>query len=165
MTNNTGLDIFISASLKYPELNAIKFQTDRELIIFEFAIKGRIAFQQKTLFEQKTKDCLNLFYKMKDKQAVSLDYEFRENSGISLLRFYRDVKSLSEEEIELFVLLLREHFADLLLRDNNSIIAEDSLKRQLKKNLLSKAGNEKATDFFAYREEGRVFVYNNSAGG
>lgn len=160
MANNTGLDIFISVSLKYPELNAIKYQANRELIIFEIALKGKIAFQQKKLFEQKTKACLKLFYKMKNKQPVSLDWRFRENSEITLLRFYRDVNSLSEEEIELLVFLLREHFADLLLRDKNSIIAEDSLKRQLKKNLLRKVGNENCTDFFAYREEGRVFVYN-----
>jgi hypothetical protein len=160
MTNNTGLDIFISASLKYPELNTIKYQANRELIIFEIALKGKITAQQKSIFERKITDCLNLFYKMKNLQAVSLEWRFKDSSEITLLRFYRDVNSLSEEEIELLVLLLREHFDDLLVRDNNSIIAEDSLKRQLKKNLLKKVGNKNATNFFAYREEGKVFVYN-----
>lgn len=54
MTNNTGLDIFISASLKYPELNTIKYQANRELIIFEIALKGKLQLSRKVYLKEKS---------------------------------------------------------------------------------------------------------------
>jgi len=162
MIDNSGLDIFIATSLKYPELNAVKYQADKDRIILEVALNGNIITQQRKRFIEKTVARLSILHKLSQKTPLLLELAFKEVSGMTFLRFYRDIKSLTEEEIELFILFLREDFSDLLLGDKSTIITEDSFKRKVKKNLLQKIikDNNDTTIFFANREEGRVFVYN-----
>ncbi|MDD3267737.1 MAG: hypothetical protein PHX14_00315 [Syntrophomonadaceae bacterium] len=163
MKNDCGLDIFISISLKYPELNAVKYQADQEKIFLELALKQDIDKRHKETFIRKLEDCLRIFHRLSSTWPSLMDLSFQENGGVSFLRVYRDINTLVEEEIELLLLMVREEFKDLLFQNDDRIILEDSVKKRLKKNLLSKinTGNLGATNFLAYRQEGRVLVFNS----
>lgn len=162
MTNNSGLDIFITISLKYPELNRVKYQVDKDQIILEVALKENVVNHKRNTFIEKIDAHLSLLHKLSHKKPILLELDFKEVSGITFLRFYRDTKSLTEEEIELFFLLLMEDFSDLIIKDSESIVTGDFFKNKVKRNLLRKMVSESSsvTNFFAYREAGRVFVFN-----
>lgn len=163
MNNDWGLDIFISISLKYPELNAVKYQTDQETIFLELALNRNIDKVHKETFIKKIEDCLLIFHKLSSTLPSLMNLSFEENGGINFLRIYRDIKTLDEEEIELLLHMVREEFRDSLFKADERIIVADSVKKRLKKDLLNKlnTGNVGATSFLAYRQEGRVLVFNN----
>jgi len=161
MVNSCGLEVFIAASLKYPELNAVKYQVDREKIVMEVVLKGKIDHRHKTLFSKKLRGFLSLLHKLSGKEPSLLELDFKEISDVTFLRFHRDVNSLTEEEIGLFVMLLREDFKSMLFSDKSSIIAADSSQKKIKRDLLQKITECKnTTKFFAYREQGKVFLFN-----
>lgn len=163
MNNDCGLDIFISISLKYPELNSVKYQADQEIIFLELALKQNIDKSHKESFIRKLEDCLLIFHRLSSTWPSLLELSFQEKGGVNFLRVYRDIKTLCEEEIELLLLMVRDEYEDLLFQDDSRIIVGDSVKKRLKKNLLEKinTGNAGATNFLAYRQEGRVLVFNS----
>lgn len=162
MTAENGLDTFINVSLEYSELNAIKYEADRDRVSLEVVLKGLISNERQEQFISKVKSCLLSFYKLSHQVPKFVDFSIDEKAGITFLRFYRDMSSLSEGEINLFIVLLNEEFADLLLVEDSSIIAKESFKKQVKKDLLQRIHkNDMYTNsFFACRDKGRVLVFN-----
>jgi len=161
MVNSSSLDIFLDVSLKYAELNAVIYQADKDRIILEVALEGEFDSQQKTGFAEKIRECLSFLHKLYGKKPLFLELLFKEASNMTFLRFCRDVDSLTEEEIELFIMLLKENFPGLLLRDEGSIVTEDSFQKKIRKDLLQEiTKSPSSTKFFAFREQGRVFLFN-----
>lgn len=162
MDNDLGLDVFLTVSLEHPEINAVKYLAEREQIILEVALNTAIDPMKRGQFLKKTQDCLELFHHLAGKKPKLMKIELIEKSGLSLLRFYRDVGTLSQDEISLLILILQEEFANLLVKDDNDIVSKDAFKRKLKRSLMQKLNHDQsnATDFLAYRKEGRVFVFN-----
>ena len=162
MTDENGLDTFINVSLKYSELNAIKYEADRDRISLEVVLKDLISYERQEQFISKIKSCLLSFYKLAHLAPEFVDFNFDEKAGITFFRIYRDMSSLSEGEINLCIVLLNEEFADLLLTDDSSIIAKESFKKQVKNDLLQKVHKNDiyTNSFFACRDKGRVFVFN-----
>jgi len=162
MKNIPGLDIFVSASLKHPELNAVKYEADKELIMFEFALETNLELEARKSFVENVENCLQLFVGLNGIKPTVLKINCLLHSGFTFLYVYRDIKSLSEEEITLLVDLVKREFNHLLIKDRSSIIAEEQYKRRIMKNLINKMnkGYNSSTNFFAYREEGKVFVFN-----
>lgn len=162
MEIDSGLDIFLTASLNHPEFNAVKYLADKEEIILEIAFDTVIENEKRESLEKKIRACLNLFYRLSGRSPELLDVELTDKAELSFLRFYRDVRTLSQEEIGLLILLLREEFANLLVKDDSDIIAKDAFKRKLKRSILQKINrdNTNPTEFLAYRKEGRIFVFN-----
>lgn len=160
MTNGSGLDIFLTISLKYPELNAVRYLVDKHQIILEVALQGNIDYQKKT-FTEKMRKHLSLLHKLSNKEPVLLELGFKEVAEITFLRFCRDVSSLTEEEIELFLSLLMQDFSGMIIKDPENLTCKDTLNTKTKRNLLKKMTTDNSvTDFFAYREQGKVFVFN-----
>ncbi len=162
MGRDSGLDIFLTASLNHPEINAVKYLANKERIILEMALNTVIEPVKRESFLKKIRDCLHLFYRLSGYKPDLVKVELTDKSGLSFLRFYRDAKTLSQDEIELMILLLQEEFDNLLVKDNSAIIAKDAFKRKLKRSILQKINCDSAnsTEFLAYRKEGRVFVFN-----
>lgn len=162
MNRDLGLDVFLTISLDHPEINAVKYLADKEQIILEVAFNAVIEPMKRESFLKKTRDCLDLFHRLAGKKPELMKIELIDKSELSFLRFYRDVGTLSQDEISLLILILREKFANLLLKDSNDIVAKDAFKRKLKRTLMQKLNRSSSdsTDFLAYRKEGRVFVFN-----
>ena len=163
MYQDSGLDVFISASLKYPELSAVRYEADQERLIFEAALQGEVSLEKQAEFEQQVVAAVKLFHSIKGTEPrwISLDYR-QYAPGLILLRYHRDSYSVSEEETELFIELLADAFLDQIFRDSTNMEIEESVKRKVKRNLIQKISREDAETnrFLSYREGGRVLVFN-----
>ena len=160
MTNDSGLDFFLTISLKYPELNAVKYLVDKHQIILEVALQGNVGNRQDE-FIIRTEEHLSLLHKLSNKQPIVFELSFKDVSGITFLRFCRDISSVTEEEIELFLFLLMEDFAGTIIKDLENVACKNTFNTKTKRNLLKKITIDKSvTNFFAYREQGKVFVFN-----
>lgn len=163
MTQKSGLDVLISAFVHYPELSSVKYEAAKDQLKIEVALNGPVDEVFIKGFVNKTCDCLRLYHELSYIKPDLWELTYTTQAGITLLRLYRDFKSVTEGEVELFVLLLREYFVSLLVRDENSdVLAEESYAREIRKSLVhkTKQGDILSKNFFAYRDEGTMFVFN-----
>ncbi len=164
MENNAGLDIFISVLLRYPEFNAVKYDAANGEIKIEVALQGEIERKSQDSFVTETMKCVGLFHKLSgiETSIIKIRFEEYSKSNLTFLRYNRDVESLTEGEVEVFAGLLQKRFNEFIIKDSGKIITEDVLKNRIKENLLYKINREKTStsNFLAYREHGRVLVFN-----
>jgi len=162
MDTGTGLDATISVFIRYSELSAVKYDAKRDIIKIEIALNDSIKQEQGSRFINRCHQCMALYYNMTDMEPKHINLQFIENSGITILRLYRDSQTLREEEMELYVRLVRQEFASLLIRDDNNIVELAALSGDEKRNILHKIRqlHESYHNIFAYRDKGRLFVFN-----
>lgn len=162
MKIDSGVDAILSSFIRYTELSAVKYDAEKDIIKIEVALNGCIGDKHRSSFITRYHQSMLLFHNMLKSEPAYMDLEFIEKSGITIVRLYRESLSLREEEIELFVLLLRQEFSSLLVRDDNDMLAEAAFSRDVKDTVLKKIRESRKPyqNIFAYRDEGRVFVFN-----
>ncbi|MDD4801592.1 MAG: hypothetical protein PHF24_01435 [Syntrophomonas sp.] len=162
MEMDSGMDAILSSFIRYTELSAIKYDAQKDVIKIEAALNGCINEQQSQRFIAKYNKSTALYHSIKGIQPGYMDLEFIEQYGITILRLYRESQTLQEEEIELFVLLLRQEFVDLLMKEENDMLAQAALTEDIKVTVMKKIKQLKQPchNIFVYRDKGRVFVFN-----
>ena len=164
MEENAGLDIFICVLLKHPEFNAIKYDAVNGEIKIEVALQGEMDGESQEGFITEAQKCIGFFHQiaMIKTSIMKIKFEKYHASNLTFLRYYRDVETLTEGEVEIFASLLQKCFNEFIIRDSGKIITEDVYKKRIKENLLYKINREKTStsNFLAYREHGRVLVFN-----
>jgi hypothetical protein len=160
MQINAGLEIIISTSAKYRELNAVRYNADENTIMLEFALLGAADLEPVLKYIANGLDTYqHLFSQASRLTRITLT----ESLGISLLRVTRDVDTVSEEEIDLLVDLIRTHLADRIIVNDDQEIGQERLKKRLTNKLLKRVNNSDigAMNFSIFREEGKIFILNN----
>ena len=162
MDKGSGLDALVTVFLRHTELSAVKFDTVRDIVKIEIALNTSLTEQQGNRFIDICRKSMALFYRMGNLEPIHISLKFIEHAGVTILRLYRDSQTLIEEEIELFVRLIRQEFASWLIRDDNDMVTAAILNSDEKKQVLSKikSGQESYRNVFVYRDQGRVFVFN-----
>jgi len=164
MKDNAGLDIFISVLLRYPEFNAVKYDAANEKILIEIALQGEIEPDSKESFIKEVQECIKLLHRLSNTETsvVNISFEEYRKSHLTFIKYKRDVENLTEAEIEIFAGILQKRFNQLIIKDSGVKITADHLKKQVKENLLYKIhrGKTNSSKFLAYRDDGRVLVFN-----
>ncbi len=162
MDKGSGLDALMSAFIRYAELSAVKFDAVRDIIKIELALDTSLTEEQGNRFIIACHRSMALFYKMSNLKPIHISFKFIEHAGITILRLYRDSKTLMEDEIELFIKLVRQEFASWLIRDDNDIVTTAILNGDEEKHLINKIrqSHDSYHNLFIYRDQGRVFVFN-----
>lgn len=165
--NETGLEIFLNVSVNFPEINIVKYDYNSDLLIIEVALGREIEQEQEEQFITRGRECIQLLHNLKETRPEIFSIKFKRLAGLTFLRYYRDVKSLGESEISLLISLLRDEFYDCLLDDGKTALTFDSCKKQVKRDLLRQLNNyQNNTGYlFAYRDQGRLCMFNRNSGG
>lgn len=157
-----GIDVLISAFVHYPELSAVKYEAQKDILKIEILLNAKLPDQVLDQFIDSVKQCLKLYFNLSHTSPRLTEIKYSRSSDITLLKIYRDAGSLSEKEMELYILLLREKFNNILVREQNSRMSEASCEKHIKRNMLQadKNGTLANATLFAYRDEGTMFVFN-----
>lgn len=162
MNADSGLDAVISAFIRYPEISSIKYEARDNTVAMEMILKGHIVDKQMKRFVERTKQSLTLFYKLRQINARQLVINFASRRDITILTFSRDNCSLSEEEIELYVILASQAFSAVLLTDMLKQDYNGRSYHDFKKSVMQKINRERHPyqKVFAYRDGGKMFVFD-----
>lgn len=165
--NETGLEMFLNVSVNFPEINVVKYDFNSDLLIIEVALGREIGLDQEEKFTTRGRECIQLLHNLRETRPEIFIMKFKRLAGLTFLRYYRDVKSLNESEINLLISLVRDEFYDCLLDDGKTAITRDSFKKQVKRDLLQQLNNyhNNTGYLFAYRDQGRLCMFNRNTGG
>jgi len=162
MTLYAGLDAVISAFIRNPELSSIQYKTGQNIIEMEMILKDNIENEKQQLFCRKTTAAIQMLHKLRGKENSDLRINFDIQGNISILTLYRDAFTLSEEEIDLYVKLAGFAFPNMLLRETDETELQSKAVNDIKKRLLQDIShkNNTANNIFAYRDRGKMFVFD-----
>ncbi|RKO68092.1 hypothetical protein [Desulfofundulus salinus] len=161
VTDSVGL--LISILVRYPEVATINFDPGRQVLKFTFIASRVLNRREIAAVKEKLLDSIEVFSMLEGKQTrVSLiDHQICDH--LTMIEVQRDVETLVQEEIALIVQLLRQLLNDNLVAEaNDSLFEEDLLIQEeiIEHMLDSMRAAAEDKHLFAFREDGRVLVFN-----
>lgn len=157
-----SIDFFVSIMLRYPEITSIKYDPVRSRIIFTFIIKEVIPEGKQVKFRKNLTLSIETFHQLEDKKFKEVRVENAVCDKIILIKVYRDVHTLSSEEIGMIVKLFRESFGRKIMVEAHRMLDEDFLSQEEKvQDYLERLKHTQLEKrLIALREEGKVLVFN-----
>jgi hypothetical protein len=161
VTDSVGL--LISILVRYPEVATINFDPENHLLKFTFIYSQVLGDNELENLKDNLMNSIEVYNLLegKDTRLVSLNRQVYDN--LTLIEVQRDVDTLVQEEIALIVELFHRHLnANLVTEENDQFIEEEIIAQEemIDHMLESIKGSTEDKFLFAFREEGRVLVFN-----
>lgn len=162
MSQHEGIDVLISAFVHYSELSSVKYEEQNDILKVDILLNSLVGEEVLTQFINRVRQCLKLYFSLAQKSPRIVEMEYSKKDEITLVRLYRDAESLSEKEMELYILLLRDQFDGILIKEQKTKVSEKSCERHIKQSLLQAEKNGRLMNrtLFAYRDKGTMYVFN-----
>jgi len=147
--------------VRYPEISSICCEPDTQEIKFTFLLNENE--NNINEFSKLVDKCLSTLFYLK-KEEVTSPFNIKHNTcgKLTVLDIYRKLDNLTSQELNLIISLTQEYFKDSLVIEVEELTKEDQLfQEDLIGIMLDNLGQELTTQkLFAFREEGRVMVFN-----
>lgn len=161
VTDSVGL--LISILLRYPEVATINFDPDHHLLKFTFIYLQVLGNNELKTIKEKLLDSIEVYNHLEGKETRFVSLTHQVCGNLTLLEVQRDVDTLAQEEITLIVELFRQYLnTNLVTEDNEQLIVEDLLAQEEMIDHMLESIKDSTEDkcLFAFREEGKVLVFN-----
>lgn len=157
-----GVGLLISILLRYPEVSVIRYEPNENVLGFSFISSDTIDDEYLKKIETTLIDGIEAWNLLENRKPKIMEIYTESTDGLSKIEMLRDMDSLSLEEVSLLVSLLDQMGVEIIVEGNESYLEEDLLlQEEVIRHLLD---NIKKCDYnknlFAFREEGRVLVFN-----
>ncbi len=161
LTDSVGLLIFIL--VRYPEVATINFDPEKQLFKFTFIYSQILGNNELISLKEKIINSIEVYTLLEGKSTKLVSISHQTCDNLTLIEVKRDVDTLVLEEITLIVELFHQHLNNsLVTEENDSLIEEEMLAQEemIEHMLESIKGSTEKKYLFAFREEGRVLVFN-----
>nr|WP_277998977.1 hypothetical protein [Moorella sulfitireducens] len=158
-----SIGLLISILVRYPEVATINYEPGEQVLRFTFMLSRSLSGEIVREFASKFRKSLEVFNYLEGREARTVNLKYTPYDQLTALEVQRDVATLSRDEIDLIIALVREEFASCLVAENNDNIMEEELLIQeelIDRMLESVRGTVPERRLIAFREEGRVMVFN-----
>ncbi|GAB6157549.1 hypothetical protein JCM39194_07490 [Desulfotomaculum varum] len=161
LTNSVSL--LISILIRYPEVARINFDPEHNLLKFTFMYAGILQENEITQLKAKIISSIEVYHVLEGKKprVVNLAYEI--SDALTMIEIERDVDTLVQEEITLMVELFRRYVHESLVTEESDLPTDEDLlvQEELIEHMLESIKRKSETKkLYAFREEGRVLVFN-----
>lgn len=161
LTNSISL--LISILIRYPEVAKINFDPENHVLKFTFMYAGVLSDTEIDELKHNILSSIEVYNTLECKypQVVNLDYKISDN--LTMIEIQRDVDTLVQEEIALMVELFRQSIhKSLITEESDQLVDEDLMVQEeliehMLESIKTKSENKR---LYAFREEGRVLVFN-----
>ncbi len=160
-TESVGL--LMSILVCYPEVSTINFFPEKQLLKFTFIYSRVLGDNELAELKKRLVDSIEAYNHLEGKEILQLAISHNVCDNLTMIEVQRDVHSLVQEEITLIVELFRQcPHANLVTEENDRLIEEDIIVQEemIEHMLQCMKGTTEKKYLFAFREEGRVLVFN-----
>lgn len=153
------VDLLVSLLVRFPEIGAVHYEPLDKALRFVYLLKE--GDRDLTSFPHIYKSHLSIFHLLKKKEPNVNSLKITRNSQLTVMEITRDLATLSLEELNLTIELLRDCCGTALVREGPPEEEGDAWEHNaLIESLLASAslvGPERLTGF---RQDGRVLVFS-----
>lgn len=161
LTDSVGL--LISILVRYPEVSTINFDPGKQLLKFTFIYSQVLGDNELASLKGKLLDSIEAYNLLEGKETLLIAINHNVCDNLTMIEVQRDVHSLAQEEITLIVELFRQYLnSNLVTEENERLFEEDIIAQEemIEHMLQCIKGSAENKYLFAFREEGRVLVFN-----
>jgi len=160
---NDSVGLLISILVRYPEVAAINFDPEEHLLKFNFICSRAVDEEEMQQFEIHVLDHIRAFNYLEKKEVPLVEITHQAFDDLTVIEIKRDVETLAQDEINLVVEVFYQYWEKDLISDlgdnliEEELVVQDEIIEHMLESVKDSVGNKK---LYAFREEGRVLVFN-----
>lgn len=161
VTDSVGL--LISILIRYPEVATINFDPGQQVLKFTFIASRVLDSGELNDVRKNVQDSIDVFNLLEGKQVRVNAITHQICDQLTMIEVQRDVDTLVQEEIALIVELFHQCLETTLVTEANEPLFEEDLliQEEIIEHMLESIKDSAEDKFlYAFREEGRVLVFN-----
>ena len=158
-----SMGLLISILVRYPEVGSINFDPQSHELRLTFILAGALENNEVATIKELLMDSVSVYHQLEKIRPHVFLVEWNNNDNYTILDVKRDVDTLSRNEISFLMELFHTQFQNILITDNSEEIWEEDLQIQEEMigHMLESIKNGMSDKkLIAYREEGKVLVFN-----
>lgn len=158
-----SIGLLISILVRYPEVGSIHFDPQSHGLKLIFIMAGTLDDRETLALTEKITESIETYYQLEKIKPQVMSLTWQCNDGYTILELKRDIDTLSRDELSFIIELFELHFHRVLVVDTCEELFEEDLQIQeeiighMLENMKNGLPDKK---LIAYREEGKVLVFN-----
>lgn len=158
-----SIGLLISILVRYPEVGTINFDPINQQLKFTFIFSRVLEEAELVNFKRTVVESIETYNKLEGRTTAVIETSSSLCENFTMFEVTRDVASLTQEEISLVIELVHLNFNGNLVSEKNDSLMEEDLQMQeeLIEHMLENLKiSSPEKNLIAFREEGRVLVFN-----
>lgn len=158
-----SIGLLISILVRYPEVSTINFDPVKQELKFTFIVSSVLEKDEMVNFIKKVQDSVEMYVELEGHEPTSIHIGHQVCEDFTKFEITRDVTTLTQEEINMVIQLVKMKFTSHLISERNENVVEEDLlmQEELIEHMLESLKLSTAErNLIAFREEGRVLVFN-----
>lgn len=158
-----SIGLLISILVRYPEVGTINYDPLKHHLKFTFIFSGVLDEQKMDNFKKMMSISIETYNTLEKRSPSIVEVSYILCESFTMFEVTRDMETLSQEEISMVIELVQESFQQELVTERNDHLLEEDLlmQEELIEHMLENIKNTfPGKNLIAFREEGRVLVFN-----
>lgn len=158
-----AVGLLITILVRYPEVTTVNFDPEKQLLKFTFIYTQVFNDNELVNLKIKLMDSIEAYNYLEGKETRVVSATHQINDGLTMIEVQRDVDTLAQEEITLIVEIFHRYLnTNPVTEAGEQMLEEDLLAQEefIEHMLQSVKFTNQGKHFIAFREEGRVLVFN-----
>ncbi|HCC33536.1 MAG TPA: hypothetical protein DEQ28_06545 [Clostridiales bacterium] len=160
---HSGVSLLISLLIRYPEVASVTYCPDPANLKLTFLLKRPLGLRRFRALKDRVVRSLDVYDRLEGGPPCSVSLRATTHGRVSVLEIRHDLARTAREGLSLIVELVRAELGGFLAVDSDSFPLEEDLATQeaaIEEMLDSLRESGTGRNLIAFREEGRVLVFN-----
>lgn len=161
--NSPSVGLLISVLVRYPEIANVHYDNKDHTLRCSLILARRLLEEEVNSVRDRILGSLEAYFLLESRKTAVVELKVDVYDEISVLQIRRDVASLTQEEISMVTEIVRDMFPTYLVTEHGEAFGDEdpAFQEEIIEEMLDdlrQSGQQK--NLVAFREEGRVLVYN-----
>lgn len=155
--------LFVSILVRYPEVANITYRRETHSLKLTVLLRSRLPAPEAARFQRVLVRSVETYVRLSRRSARLVGADIAARDGVTVVELRRDIDSLTQTELAMLLTLVREFFGANLVVESLPPVELDELTAQeeyIEEMLDDLRDAPQAPNLIAFREEGRVLVFN-----
>lgn len=158
-----GTNLLISFLIRYPELSSLRYNPESTTVLFTVLLKGEVDVERQKKFVAYVTDYFSACRELDPRFSPLGQLAQSASDGVTVLLYEQNIEVVSIPETRLFLQLVKDFYRELLGEESAFSLRDEEVQMQeeiIEQILGQREQLREEKPIVAYRDGGRVFVYN-----
>lgn len=155
--------LFVSILVRYPEVASVTYYGESHSLKFTVLVRSLLPGERAEALRRLLEKSVQVYCRLSRRELRLFRLEVCARDGVSVVEVWRDADSVTQNELSMALTLIRQFFGDELVVDQiPSVEGEDLVVQEelIEEMLEDLRDSRQRASLIAFREEGRVLVFN-----
>ncbi len=157
------VSLFVSILVRYPEVASVTYRRESHSLKLALLVKTQMPEERVAALKDLVGKSITAYARLAGREVRVLELEVKSRQDVTVVEMWRDLDSLTQNELSMVLMVLRQFCGNELVVDQIPHIESEDLAVQeelIEEMLEDLRDSRQQPSLIAFRDEGRVLVFN-----